>query len=149
MQRTPQPHRFSIVLLLLALLLAGCIGSAGVSEPDGLLATVLTEPPPIRLTVTPGIATSIPSTATSTPTDPAAGLTATATVTPLPASTSTATPVDPTATMSPTPSGAGDATPVIVLDPGHDRMFPSALGIEYQVNLRTALIAREALEAAG
>jgi N-acetylmuramoyl-L-alanine amidase len=38
---------------------------------------------------------------------------------------------------------------VIVLDPGHDRMFPSALGIEYQVNLRTALVAREALEAAG
>ena len=28
-------------------------------------------------------------------------------------------------------------------------MFPSALGIEYQVNLRTALVAREALEAAG
>ena len=52
--------------------------------------------------------------------------------------------------MSPIPSlDPDDDVPVIVLDPGHDRMFPSALGIEYQVNLRTALIAREALEAAG
>ncbi|HUG13739.1 MAG TPA: N-acetylmuramoyl-L-alanine amidase [Thermomicrobiales bacterium] len=61
---------------------------------------------------------------------------------------------------SPTPSvaaGADTSTPdvplasgpVIVLDPGHDRTSPGALGIEYQVVLHAAYIAKEALEAAG
>jgi N-acetylmuramoyl-L-alanine amidase len=38
---------------------------------------------------------------------------------------------------------------VIVLDPGHDRTTPGALGIEYQDNLRAAVFAKAALEAAG
>jgi N-acetylmuramoyl-L-alanine amidase len=36
-----------------------------------------------------------------------------------------------------------------VLDPGHDRTRPGALGIEYQDTLRSAEYARDALEAAG
>jgi N-acetylmuramoyl-L-alanine amidase len=68
-------------------------------------------------------------------------------------------PVDDTPTPSPTgasqPAGApqpavptGDR-PVIVLDPGHDRTTPGALGIEYQVNLAAAYVAKAALEEAG
>lgn len=36
-----------------------------------------------------------------------------------------------------------------MLDPGHDHTTPGALGIEYQVVLHAAYIAKEALEAAG
>ncbi|HYI16721.1 MAG TPA: N-acetylmuramoyl-L-alanine amidase [Thermomicrobiales bacterium] len=135
--------RSSFILLALCLL-AACGGSADVSAPDGILATVLSDPPPQFPTATAGTAVAS-DTATVTPTEtlPSPTATATATVTPSP------TPVEPTPTMSPISSGSGDDRPVIVLDPGHDRMFPSALGIEYQVNLRTALVAREALEAAG
>lgn len=140
--------RRSIVgLLLLCVLLAACSTGGDVSAPDGLLATSLSDPPPERQTMTPGAPTRLASTATAT---------AMATVTPAPSPsppasspTRAATPVEPTPTMSPIPSGAGDAAPVIVLDPGHDQTMPSALGIEYQVNLRTALIAQTALEAAG
>ena len=135
-----------ISLLALSVLLAACGGSADVSAPDGILATVLSDPPPKFPTATVGtVVATATATAKVTPMEalPSPTVTATATVTSSPA------PVEPTATMSPISSGSGDADPVIVLDPGHDRMFPSALGIEYQVNLRTALVAREALEAAG
>jgi N-acetylmuramoyl-L-alanine amidase len=132
------------MILGLSLLLAACGGSADVSAPDGILATVLSDPQPQFPTATAGTAVAT-ATATVTPTKQPPSPTATATATASPSPTA----VEPTPTMSPISSGSGDADPVIVLDPGHDRMFPSALGIEYQVNLRTALVAREALEAAG
>jgi len=42
-----------------------------------------------------------------------------------------------------------DDSPVVVLDPGHDRTSGGALGAEYQDTLRTALATKAALEAAG
>jgi N-acetylmuramoyl-L-alanine amidase len=48
----------------------------------------------------------------------------------------------------PVPAPVGES-PVIVLDPGHDRTNGGALGIEYQDTMRTALATRSALEAAG
>ena len=130
----------TLLVLFVVILLAACGGSADVSAPDGILATVLSDPPPAFPTTTAGTAV-----ATATATEPLPSPTATATATASPSPTA----VEPTATMSPIASDSGDADPVIVLDPGHDRMFPSALGIEYQMNLRTALVAREALEEAG
>ncbi len=132
-----QFHRLGVILIALGLLLAACGGSADVSAPDGMLATVLSDPPPQFPTATAGTIV-VAATATVTPTEPLPSPTATATATITP----TPTPVEPTATMSPIPTEVDDDRPVIVLDPGHDRMFPSALGIEYQVNLRTALVAQ-------
>jgi N-acetylmuramoyl-L-alanine amidase len=136
----------TVLLTLAVMLLAACGGSANVSPPDGILATSLSDPPREFPTATAGTAES---TATATAPQPSPTATATATATPNASPTRAATPVELTPTMSPVPSGADDDRPVIVLDPGHDRMFPSALGIEYQVNLRTALVAKTALEAAG
>jgi N-acetylmuramoyl-L-alanine amidase len=63
----------------------------------------------------------------------------------------TATPtIEPAATQTPIPPLEPESdAPVIVLDPGHDRTTPGALGIEYQIVLEAALIIEEALEAAG
>jgi N-acetylmuramoyl-L-alanine amidase len=66
----------------------------------------------------------------------------------------TTTPARPSATPSqtaatPSPAEGDSDAPVIVLDPGHDRTRPGALGIEYLDTLRSAEYARDALEAAG
>lgn len=156
-QRHP-PRRLRLIgaLLLLGALTAAC-GGSNPSAPDGLLATVLSDPPPVRQTVTPGSATRAAGTATPAPTQPptqlptqpAPSATATVTATTAASPARTAAPVEPTPTMSPIPSGSGDDRPVIVLDPGHDRTTPGALGTEYQMTLRTGFVAQAALEAAG
>lgn len=63
-----------------------------------------------------------------------------------------ATPTAPVPEPTPAsaaPVGVAERPPVIVLDPGHDRSSPGALGIEYQFVLHAAFFAKDALEAAG
>lgn len=126
--------RVLLVVLFAAVLTAGCGGSSpSTPEPGGTTA------PAPRL-----------PTATATATLPAPALLPTRT--PAPPPPATATPTAPaTATVSPHPSPtlAEPDAPVIVLDPGHDASWPGALGIEYQVVVRSAHVARAALEAAG
>lgn len=116
--------------------LVGC-GGSGAAERRDVPGTFGTGPNPATIvpTATPdATATSLPSpTAIATPTRAASP-------TPRPAAT---------ATLAPEPTIVPDNAPVVVLDPGHDRMFPSALGIEYQDTLTAALHARAALEEAG
>jgi N-acetylmuramoyl-L-alanine amidase len=141
--------------LILMLVLGACGGSAGESRQD--------EPVPTSFTTSPLAIVPTP-TAESTPTVQVLVADVRATPTsghmhPTPAqSTATAQPVresvlvEPAVTATPVEQATATLSEdrlVIVLDPGHDRSSPGALGIEYQVVLRTAFIAREALEAAG
>ncbi len=123
---------------LAALLFLTACGGSGAAEGDDVPGTFA--PGPSAVTPVP----TVQPTATSAPT-------ATATPTSRPAPSPTLPAATPTATPSPepTPTAIPDDAPVIVLDPGHDRMFPSALGIEYRDTLTAALHARDALEEAG
>ena len=49
----------------------------------------------------------------------------------------------------PAPAPQPQSSPVIVIDPGHDVTSGGALGIEYLDVMRTALVTRDALQAAG
>ena len=104
-----------------------------------------------------------PQTARATATHPAPTATnfanpqptpATATFTPQPTAvlpTTFPNETRPFPTPEPTtqPLAAEEPPLIIVLDPGHDRSIPGALGIEYQMVLQTAYVAKAALEAAG
>lgn len=133
-----------VIGVLLAILLGGCGGSADADR--GPQAT-----PTQRISV-PQLTRAPDPPATPTQAFPQVQSTATPTeVPPLPTPTEpviqpTAPPVLPVATAAP---DVPEQPLVIVLDPGHDRSTPGALGIEYQYVLRTAFVAKAALEAAG
>lgn len=142
-----------VALVILTQLLVACFGPAATS--DAVSSTLV--PPDAR-------PASLTATSQPIPTEgPAQTETPRALPSPSPTSTPVPTPAVAiaTETISPSPTaGTGQdvAVPdasgkerplVIVLDPGHDRTSPGALGIEYQVVLDAAFIAKDALEAAG
>jgi N-acetylmuramoyl-L-alanine amidase len=154
MRRTLRPGSRSGYLVLLTvvlIVLAGCIPNSSQEASDVAVSTPatapeqpgMTPPPPtVTATVTTvAVATSIPATETMRPDEPTR--------------TPTAAVEEPTATVAApaavdaTPLPDAERGPVIVLDPGHDRSSPGALGIEYQVVLHSAFIAKAALEEAG
>ena len=122
--------------IAILVVLVACDGS-GAAERRDVPGTFGTGPNPA--TIAPTAAPEATATLLPSPT-PAA--------TPTPAASPTSRPAA-TATPAPQPTSVLDDAPVIVLDPRHDRMFPSALGIEYRDTLTAALHARAALEAAG
>ena len=135
-------HVLPCVLMLV--ILAGCGGNPEAErEPQAIHTPTISSPQP----------TSEPAPAL-TPTEALPQVRATVTSTAIaqrPTPTETQTP--PTATpplLTETSVPGPEEQPlVIVLDPGHDRSTPGALGIEYQYVLRTAFVAKAALEAAG
>lgn len=162
-----------LLLLLIAILGACRPGNADVDDADQPGPTSTVPAPPSATFAPTGTAVSEP-TSTQPPADtpfpqaqPSATHEPTATAVPptsLPEPTSTAphhpvapsaTPDTPSQTRVPEPTATTaaeleESRPlVIVLDPGHDRTSPGALGIEYQYVLHTAFVAKAALEAAG
>lgn len=145
----------SLVVLSCSLLTVACRG--GDDAPDIAASTPASAPelPAVTATATtvrsvtasptqvasPATATTVEPTSTSRPTEQAQATTPATAVPPVPPATADV--------PSSTPDNEGASGPVIVLDPGHDHTTPGALGIEYQVVLHAANIAKEALEAAG
>ncbi len=137
---TPQAAISILLALLAGLLTAACISRGRESRAIDVASTV-------TVASMTGPAASVPLVEQVDSTQPTWRIPTSTTVpTHKVTSRSTAMPSPATATAAPTPT-AGDA-PVIVLDPGHVT-DSSALGIEYQDNLRAAGYAKAALEEAG
>jgi N-acetylmuramoyl-L-alanine amidase len=169
----PLPGRITATRLLLIIATAIMVACSGSSASDTALPAVPTArgtetPPPATPTQAafiPAQPTDAPESPTPTfvplatdvtPDHPSDHATAAATANHIesePSPTADATPASAPATETPQnqpfPSSAANDGPVIVLDPGHDRTTPGALGIEYQVNLHAAYIIKDALEEAG
>lgn len=135
----------ALFVIVLACLTTACGGTAAsINLPTPTSTSVPSAPEPVP-------ATAFPTEATST-----------ATLQPVPTGTIPApqptvepptakTVATPPPAVTPTSEIVANTEPplVIVLDPGHDRSTPGALGIEYQMVLQTAYITKAAFEAAG
>jgi N-acetylmuramoyl-L-alanine amidase len=122
------------------------------TRPASPQSTLVPDPPTETATTEP---LQAPPTATAHQTHVHPTATSTAEVVAVPATPavpSEVTPADQASaveTATAEPQEDNERPLVIVLDPGHDPSTPGALGIEYQFVLRTAFIARTALEEAG
>jgi N-acetylmuramoyl-L-alanine amidase len=161
MRTTSNMRCLILVMLIGVLIMSACGGESSAALPKNTSATAASIPQAPMLPATPDDEAESTVAPTHGPTEPA-NATAVTETSPTPrAATSTVTTAATTpvtthhegtaAVSTPTqhPAPSENSGPVIVLDPGHDRTTPGAMGIEYQVVLKSAYYAKEALEAAG